>query len=162
MSAPTTSPVTAEYDPEDGVTTATAVIDNGSFGSRSITFETGRLARQAAGSVTVTMGDSMLLSAPLRRVNAPVRHPVTLRIRNLSAGGMMAECSEPVATGEQVVLELRGIGEVTGSVAWCHDGRIGISFDTPIDPRLTRKPVTAPKRTAVPGYAPGRRSLKIS
>jgi polyribonucleotide nucleotidyltransferase len=69
MSAPTTtgSPATtstaAEFDPEDGVTTATAVIDNGSFGSRSITFETGRLARQAAGSVTVTMGDTMLLSA---------------------------------------------------------------------------------------------------
>jgi polyribonucleotide nucleotidyltransferase len=60
MSAPT---ITAEFDAEDGVTTATAVIDNGSFGSRSITFETGRLARQAAGSVVVTTGDTMLLSA---------------------------------------------------------------------------------------------------
>ena len=63
MSAPTTSPVSAEFDPEDGVTTATAVIDNGSFGSRTVTFETGRLARQAAGSVVVTHGDTMLLSA---------------------------------------------------------------------------------------------------
>src|SRR3954452_4493688 len=64
MSAPTTTgSIAAEFDPEDGVTTATAVIDNGSFGSRSITFETGRLARQAAGSVVVTMGDTMLLSA---------------------------------------------------------------------------------------------------
>ncbi|WP_346619524.1 polyribonucleotide nucleotidyltransferase [Blastococcus montanus] len=64
MSAPTTSgPIAAEFDPEDGVTTATAVIDNGTHGSRSITFETGRLARQAAGSVVVTMGDTMLLSA---------------------------------------------------------------------------------------------------
>ena len=60
MSAPT---ITAEFDAEIGVTTATAVIDNGSYGSRSITFETGRLARQAAGSVVVTMGDTMLLSA---------------------------------------------------------------------------------------------------
>ncbi|TYP82682.1 polyribonucleotide nucleotidyltransferase [Blastococcus xanthinilyticus] len=64
MSAPTTQgSIAAEFDPEDGVTTATAVIDNGAFGSRSITFETGRLARQAAGSVVVTMGDTMLLSA---------------------------------------------------------------------------------------------------
>ncbi len=64
MSAPTTTgPIAAEFDPEDGVTTATAVIDNGSYGSRSITFETGRLARQAAGSVVVSMGDTMLLSA---------------------------------------------------------------------------------------------------
>src|SRR3954462_14523745 len=61
MSAPSTD--TTDFDAEDGVTTATAVIDNGSYGSRSITFETGRLARQAAGSVTVTMGDTMLLSA---------------------------------------------------------------------------------------------------
>jgi polyribonucleotide nucleotidyltransferase len=64
VSAPTTTgAINAEFDPEDGVTTATAVIDNGSFGSRTLTFETGRLARQAAGSVVVTMGDSMLLSA---------------------------------------------------------------------------------------------------
>jgi hypothetical protein len=126
-------------------------------------FDTSEESAEAAAKARNAARDSMLLSAPLRRVNAPVRHPVTLRIRNLSAGGMMAECSEPVATGEQVILELRGIGEVTGSVAWCHDGRIGISFDTPIDPRLTRKPVAAPKRsTLAPGYAPGRRSLKIS
>lgn len=125
-------------------------------------FDTSEESAEAAAKARNAARDSMLLSAPLRRVNSPVRHPVTLRIRNLSAGGMMAECSEPVATGEQVILELRGIGEVTGSVAWCHDGRIGISFDTPIDPRLTRKPVAAPKRTVAPGYAPGRRSLKIS
>ena len=75
---------------------------------------------------------------------------------------MMAECGEPLTTAEQVVLDLRGIGEVTGRVAWCHAGRVGISFDTPIDPRLTRKPVSTPKRPVLPGYAPGRRSLKIS
>jgi polyribonucleotide nucleotidyltransferase len=46
------------------ITTAEAVIDNGSFGTRTIRFETGRLARQAAGSVTVYLdGESMLLSA---------------------------------------------------------------------------------------------------
>ena len=32
---------------EDDVTEATAVIDNGSFGTRTIRFETGRLAQQA-------------------------------------------------------------------------------------------------------------------
>jgi hypothetical protein len=125
-------------------------------------FDTSEDSAEAAAKARNAARDSMLLQAPLHRVNSPARHPVTLRIRNLSAGGMMAECSEPIATGEQVVLELRGIGEVTGNVAWCHNGRVGISFDTPIDPRLTRKPVAAPKRAATPGYAPGRRSLKIS
>ncbi len=48
----------------DGVHESTAVIDNGSFGSRTIRFETGRLARQAAGSVVAYLDDeTMLLSA---------------------------------------------------------------------------------------------------
>jgi polyribonucleotide nucleotidyltransferase len=42
---------------------ADAVIDNGTFGTRTITFETGRFARQAAGSATATLGDTLLLSA---------------------------------------------------------------------------------------------------
>ncbi len=41
-----------------------AVIDNGSAGpKRTIRFETGRLAQQAAGSVTIYLGDTMILSA---------------------------------------------------------------------------------------------------
>ncbi|GAA4966623.1 polyribonucleotide nucleotidyltransferase [Kineococcus glutinatus] len=46
------------------ITAAEAVIDNGSFGTRTIRFETGRLARQAAGSAGVYLdGESFLLSA---------------------------------------------------------------------------------------------------
>src|SRR6187431_3184831 len=49
---------------EDGVFESTAVIDNGSFGTRTIRFETGRLARQAAGAVVAYLDDeTMLLSA---------------------------------------------------------------------------------------------------
>jgi len=43
---------------------AEAVIDNGRFGRRTVRFETGRLARQAAGSAVAYLdGDTMLLSA---------------------------------------------------------------------------------------------------
>ena len=46
------------------VKSAVAKIDNGKFGKREIRFETGRLARQAAGTATVYLDDdSMLLSA---------------------------------------------------------------------------------------------------
>jgi polyribonucleotide nucleotidyltransferase len=49
---------------EDGVFESTASIDNGSFGTRTIRFETGRLAQQAAGSVVAYLDDeTMLLSA---------------------------------------------------------------------------------------------------
>src|SRR4051794_5500907 len=48
----------------EGVKIAEAVIDNGSFGQRTIRFETGRLARQAAGSAVVYLDDdTMVLSA---------------------------------------------------------------------------------------------------
>ncbi|MDZ7578757.1 MAG: polyribonucleotide nucleotidyltransferase [Candidatus Nanopelagicales bacterium] len=43
---------------------AEAVIDNGAFGTRTIKFETGRLAQQAGGSAVAYLdGDTMLLSA---------------------------------------------------------------------------------------------------
>jgi polyribonucleotide nucleotidyltransferase len=48
----------------EGVHSAEAVIDNGEFGVRKIRFETGRLARQAAGSAVVTLDDeTVVLSA---------------------------------------------------------------------------------------------------
>jgi polyribonucleotide nucleotidyltransferase len=43
---------------------AEAIIDNGRFGKRTVRFETGRLARQAAGCATAYLdGETMLLSA---------------------------------------------------------------------------------------------------
>ncbi|GAA1912690.1 polyribonucleotide nucleotidyltransferase [Nocardioides lentus] len=49
---------------EPVITAVETVIDNGSFGTRTVKFETGLLARQAAGSVTAYLDDdTMLLSA---------------------------------------------------------------------------------------------------
>jgi polyribonucleotide nucleotidyltransferase len=49
---------------ESGVYASEAVIDNGSFGKRTVRFETGRLAKQAAGSVAAHLDDeTMVLSA---------------------------------------------------------------------------------------------------
>ncbi|HKN98385.1 MAG TPA: polyribonucleotide nucleotidyltransferase, partial [Pseudonocardiaceae bacterium] len=49
---------------ENAVHEATAIIDNGKYGTRTVRFETGRLARQAAGSVVAYLDDeTMLLSA---------------------------------------------------------------------------------------------------
>ncbi len=45
------------------ITVAEAVIDNGSFGTRTVRFETGRLAKQAGGAVSAYLdGETMLLS----------------------------------------------------------------------------------------------------
>jgi polyribonucleotide nucleotidyltransferase len=62
----------AEID--QGVFESTATIDNGSFGTRTIRFETGRLAQQAAGSVVAYLDDeNMLLSATTASKN-PKEH----------------------------------------------------------------------------------------
>ena len=83
--------------------------------------------------------DSLLLKAILRFPNANDESEV--RIRNLSAGGLMAEVPVRVARGEPVEINLRSIGWITGHVAWVTEGRIGIAFEHPINPKDARKPV---------------------
>ena len=74
------------------------------------------------------------------------------RVRNLSATGMMIECDAPLAKGQRLVFDLRGVGEVHGAVAWVRSDRIGISFDSEIDPQRARKPVGQGKQEPVPPH----------
>lgn len=83
--------------------------------------------------------DSMFLMAAVRRTGGT---DVQVKVRNLSAGGMMAESPVSFSRGDVIEADLRGIGLVTGKIAWTAGGRIGIQFDAPVDPRLARKPVS--------------------
>jgi len=83
--------------------------------------------------------DSMLLQAMM--LVAGEKQGSQLRIRNISAGGLMADCTLPLATGQEVEFEIRNIGLVPGRIAWADGQRIGVAFDAPIDPQLARKPV---------------------
>ncbi len=83
--------------------------------------------------------DSLFLMADFRVVGASDVQPV--RIRNLSAGGLMAELPGGLEQGLRVEFDVRGIGRVAGQVAWSAAGRIGVAFDQQIDPLLARKPV---------------------
>lgn len=53
---------------------AVAKIDNGKFGKREIRFETGRLARQAAGSTVVYLDDDSMLLSATTASKAPKEH----------------------------------------------------------------------------------------
>lgn len=92
--------------------------------------------------------DSMFLGATIRLIDAS--ETWQLRVRNISAGGLMADCSGPLKRGDRVELELRGIGLLGGIIAWTANGRIGIAFEKPIDPTLTRKPVGQSRGPALP------------
>ena len=97
-------------------------------------------ADQEFGHLRAEPRDSMFLMAAVRR---PGGAEVTVKVRNLSPGGLMAECPISFARGETVEADLRGIGPVGGHVAWTAPGRVGIAFDRQIDPRLARKPLGA-------------------
>jgi polyribonucleotide nucleotidyltransferase len=69
---------------EDGVYESTATIDNGSFGTRTIRFETGRLAQQAAGAVVAYLDDDTMLLSATTASKAPKEHfdffPLTIDV----------------------------------------------------------------------------------
>lgn len=85
--------------------------------------------------------DSLFVMAELRVDGLPGEHRV--RVRNLSAGGLMAECPLAVQRGQMVMIKLRNLGWVEGSVAWVQDSRFGIAFRTEIDPKIARAPATS-------------------
>ncbi|HVR90292.1 MAG TPA: PilZ domain-containing protein [Novosphingobium sp.] len=70
-----------------------------------------------------------------------------VKVRNLSAGGMMAEGSLKPVRGQLVWVDVRNIGWVEGSVAWVQDTRFGIAFREEIDPKIARAPVGAGEGT---------------
>lgn len=85
--------------------------------------------------------ESMLLMASVRALDEDAGRAFPLRVRNLSSGGLMGESDRKMVRGERVVVDLRGVGEVPGSVAWAGGNKFGVSFDRAIDPKATRKPV---------------------
>ena len=85
--------------------------------------------------------DSLFLKAVLRFPNTKAEHEV--RIRNVSAGGLMAEIPTDALRGEPVEIKLRSIGWVSGHIVWVTARRVGIAFDHPINPKGARKPANA-------------------
>jgi hypothetical protein len=89
--------------------------------------------------------DSLFLMAEVRLLGSGVEYRV--KVRNLSAGGMMAEGVVAVQRGSQIEVNLRNIGWVQGVVAWIQDNRFGIALITEIDPKLARAPLTTGEGT---------------
>lgn len=76
----------------------------------------------------------------------------SVKVRNLSAGGMMVEGDVRAERGERITAELRNIGFVAGMVVWVQGRRMGIAFDEPVDPKQARMQIPGGDKEA-PGYA---------
>lgn len=55
-----------------------------------------------------------------------------IRVRNVSAGGLMAEIGHPVSVGDIVEVELSS-QKISSSVIWTRDGTAGFKFEQNID-----------------------------
>lgn len=81
--------------------------------------------------------DSLLILARLIRDDGSSE---TVRVRNVSSGGLMAQTTGDYRPGVRIDIELDGLGRIGGAVAWAESGRIGIAFDHPVEKTLARKP----------------------
>ena len=90
--------------------------------------------------------DSMFLQAALRREDGSV---ATVRVRNISDGGVLVETPIPMKQGEAIAVDLRNIGFVPGRIVWTGGGKCGVAFDGQIDARLTRQPLKAKNEPAM-------------
>lgn len=94
--------------------------------------------------------DSLFLMADVRLDGADATERV--KVRNLSAGGMMAEGGLKVIRGGRLAVKLRNVDWVEGSVAWVQDNRFGIAFDREIDPTQARAPGVNSNDMSTPRY----------
>lgn len=83
-----------------------------------------------------TARDSLFLMASLRIDGQKGEHRI--KVRNLSAGGMMGEGPVRVRRGTLVEVDIRNIGWVRGTVAWVQENRFGVAFSDEIDPKIAR------------------------
>jgi hypothetical protein len=104
--------------------------------------------------------DSLFVMADLRLHGTEDEHRI--KVRNLSAGGMMGEGPVRVMRGAQVEINIRNIGWVEGSVAWVQDDRFGVAFREEIDPKVARAPVAAvPTHLPPPRHSYGGRAKTL-
>lgn len=100
--------------------------------------------------------DSLFVMAEVRFDGVADEHKV--RVRNLSAGGLMAEGDFVPTRGVPVSINIRNIGWTEGAVAWVEGSRFGIAFRDEIDPKVARAPIVvgdgSPRFTRQPVHGP--------
>lgn len=55
-----------------------------------------------------------------------------IRVRNVSAGGLMADLGQPVSVGEAVKVELSS-QQIPSTIVWVREGSAGVKFDQDVD-----------------------------
>jgi hypothetical protein len=102
------------------------VIDDSAFDSTTFSLSTG------VPRPTERRADDRV--APILRIAKLItgKGELLLRVRNMSAGGLMAEVSSPPEIGETVSIEF-STQKIPATVVWIREGAVGLKFDQNLD-----------------------------
>jgi hypothetical protein len=59
---------------------------------------------------------------------------VSVRVVNISAGGLMAVVPSGTDISGQVTIAIHHLDTLAGTIVWARDGRVGVKFDEAVDP----------------------------
>jgi diguanylate cyclase (GGDEF)-like protein len=98
----------------------------------------GPTARELANSVRVEADGYQCIREPRHRL---MRRAITcidgetmeVKLRNISSMGAQVECPASVAPGMAIVIDIVGVGPVTGAVRWAQAGKFGVQFGEQFD-----------------------------
>ncbi len=78
----------------------------------------------------------------------------TVRLRNISASGVLIDAPVDFPEGTELVLNLGKSGQYAARVGWCRSGQAGLIFKTPFDlsALAAARPVVAPQSWQRPTY----------
>lgn len=104
------------------------------FGQPAALDDTVRLAQDR---VIETEGDSFVREPRQRMMRRALigldGAILDVRLRNISAQGALVECSQPVTPGRNIIMDIIGVGPVTGTIRWAQRDRFGIRFKEAFD-----------------------------
>jgi diguanylate cyclase (GGDEF)-like protein len=103
-------------------------------------------ARDLANKVRVEADGYQCIREPRHRlmrraITAIDGETIEVKLRNISSMGALAECELAVAPGDELTMDIVGVGPVRGIVRWAQSGKFGVQFEHEFD--LAR---LAPKR----------------
>ncbi len=78
----------------------------------------------------------------------------SVRLRNISASGVLIDAPVDFPEGTEVLLDLGKTGQYAATVGWCRSGQAGLIFRTPFDlsALAAARPVVAPQSWSRPTY----------
>jgi len=115
-------------------------------------------AREIANSAHVEADGFQCIREPRHRL---MRRAITciagetmeVKLRNISSMGAQVECPASVAPGLEIVIDIVGVGPVTGTVRWAQAGKFGVHFGEQFDlGRLAPKRDKPPESMLRPEY----------